>query len=252
MSNNKYNASYYISGGIATLALLASGVLAVAPHVQLLAPIATSIAVLNLTLPIIAFCAVFSLLAITLSYKAISKNKAIAEQETQLAEKAKEVKDKDVVISCVNEQLAGKDVVISEMKDQLAKKARKIEAKNKFIINSDVDSQQIHQERRAKKQTSAVEEDGDMYLESLFENISAESAPNVRPVEAPKQIGSGWFSPRQVLGIGIGATFGFAGLLAQCFIGPMLYLVLTALLVMLRIVIILFHHLLILSIHGLY
>lgn len=76
---SKNNAPYLVAGALATLTLLASGVFAAAPYIGFLAPVAA----LSVGLPFIIGCAVFSVVTIALSYKAISKNKTISEKDVQ-------------------------------------------------------------------------------------------------------------------------------------------------------------------------
>ncbi|GFQ72424.1 replicative DNA helicase [Trichonephila clavata] len=74
---NKTNAPYLAIGTLATLALLASGVFAVAPYVGFLAPVAA----LSVGLPFIIGGAIISAVVIALSSVAISKNKTVSQQE---------------------------------------------------------------------------------------------------------------------------------------------------------------------------
>lgn len=74
---NKTHAPYLAVSVLATLTLLASGVFAVAPYAQFLAPVAA----LSVGLPFIIGGAVFSAVAIALSAVVISKNNAISEKD---------------------------------------------------------------------------------------------------------------------------------------------------------------------------
>ncbi|WP_374698359.1 hypothetical protein [Wolbachia endosymbiont (group B) of Limnophora tigrina] len=74
---NKTNAPYLAVGVLATLTLLASGVFAVAPYAQFLAPVAA----LSVGLPFIISGAIISAVVVALSSVAISKNKTISQQE---------------------------------------------------------------------------------------------------------------------------------------------------------------------------
>ncbi|MHC3931159.1 UNVERIFIED_CONTAM: hypothetical protein LBW92_01575 [Wolbachia endosymbiont of Nasonia longicornis] len=67
---NKANAPYLIAGALATLVLLASGTLAVAPYVEFL----SSVAAFNVALPLILALATLSILVLALSCKIISNN----------------------------------------------------------------------------------------------------------------------------------------------------------------------------------
>lgn len=120
---NKTNVPYYIAGTLATLTLLASVVFAAAPYIGFLAPVAA----LSVGLPFIIGGAVFSAVAIALSYKAISKNKTISEKDVQLAEKVEEISKKDAQLANQAKEIEDKDKTISEkdreifrMKNELA------------------------------------------------------------------------------------------------------------------------------------
>ncbi|WP_341820241.1 hypothetical protein [Wolbachia endosymbiont (group A) of Cydia strobilella] len=134
---NKNNVPYYIAGALATATLLASGVFAAAPYIGFLAPVAA----LSVGLPFIIGGAVFSAVAIALSYKAISENKTNSElknkmkaqeqtisgQKTQLAKKEAEVKAKEEENSKLKDQVRTQKQKSSEQKTQLAEKNKKIE-----------------------------------------------------------------------------------------------------------------------------
>ncbi len=134
---NKNNVPYYIAGTLATFTLLASGVFAAAPYIGFLAPVAA----LSVGLPFIIGYAVFSVVTIALSYKAISENKTNSElknkmkaqeqtisgQKTQLAKKEAEVKAKEEENSKLKDQVRTQKQKSSEQKTQLAEKNKKIE-----------------------------------------------------------------------------------------------------------------------------
>ncbi|WP_266408523.1 hypothetical protein [Wolbachia endosymbiont of Drosophila pseudotakahashii] len=134
---NKNNVPYYIAGTLAALTLLASGVFAAAPYIGFLAPVAA----LSVGLPFIIGYAVFSVVTIALSYKAISENKTNSElknkmkaqeqtisgQKTQLAKKEAEVKAKEEENSKLKDQVRTQKQKSSEQKTQLAEKNKKIE-----------------------------------------------------------------------------------------------------------------------------
>ncbi|MDX5508124.1 MAG: hypothetical protein O7149_05990 [Wolbachia endosymbiont of Hylaeus sinuatus] len=134
---NKNNVPYLIAGALATATLLASGVFAAAPYIGFLAPVAA----LSVGLPFIIGYAVFSVVTIALSYKAISKNKTNSElknemkaqeqtisgQKTQLAKKEAEVKAKEEENSKLKDQVRTQKQKSSEQKTQLAEKNKKIE-----------------------------------------------------------------------------------------------------------------------------
>lgn len=138
---NKNNVPYYIAGTLATFTLLASGVFAAAPYIGFLAPVAA----LSVGLPFIIGYAVFSVVTIALSYKAISENKTNSKLENEMkaqekensklenqvrtqkqknSEKEKEIKDKDIQLadekSKADKIIFEKDLEIFRMKNELA------------------------------------------------------------------------------------------------------------------------------------
>ncbi len=82
---SKTNAPYLIAGAFATLALLASGTLAVAPYVEFL----SSVAAFNVALPVALSLSILSVLVLALSCKMIKKieveKNKFAEKEQKLA-----------------------------------------------------------------------------------------------------------------------------------------------------------------------
>uniref|UniRef100_A0A1B0FE62 Peptidase M16 C-terminal domain-containing protein n=1 Tax=Glossina morsitans morsitans TaxID=37546 RepID=A0A1B0FE62_GLOMM len=130
---NKNNVPYYIAGTLATFTLLASGVFAAAPYIGFLAPVAA----LSVGLPFIIGYAVFSVVTIALSHKAISENKTNSElknkmkaqeqtisgQKTQLPKKEAEVKAKEEENSKLKDQIEEDKlkVAIADGTVQLAK-----------------------------------------------------------------------------------------------------------------------------------
>lgn len=80
---SKTNAPYLIAGAFATLVLLASGTLAVAPYVAFLSPIAA----FNVALPVALSLSVLPALVLILSCKMISNNKKIEVEKNKFAEK---------------------------------------------------------------------------------------------------------------------------------------------------------------------
>ncbi|WP_265023261.1 hypothetical protein [Wolbachia endosymbiont (group A) of Epistrophe grossularia] len=132
---NKNNVPYYIAGTLATFTLLASGVFAAAPYIGFLAPIAA----LSVGLPFIIGYAVFSVVTIALSYKAISENKTNSElknkmkaqeqtisgQKTQLAKKEAEVKAKEEENSKLKNKVEAQEEENSKLKDQVRTQKQK-------------------------------------------------------------------------------------------------------------------------------
>ncbi|MDX5495846.1 MAG: hypothetical protein O7198_04160 [Wolbachia endosymbiont of Nomada marshamella] len=122
---SKNNVPYLVAGALATLTLLASGVFAAAPDIGFLAPVAA----LSVGLPFIIGCAVFSVVTIALSYKAISKNKTISEKDVQLAEKVEEISKKDAQLAKEEDKVQAQEQTISGQNDQLTKKEAEVKAK---------------------------------------------------------------------------------------------------------------------------
>ena len=174
---NKNNVPYYIAETLATFTLLASGVFAIAPYIGFLAPIAA----LSVGLPFIIGCAVFSAVAMALSYKAISKNKTISEKDVQLAEKVEEISKKDAQLAKEEDKVQAQKQIISELEakikaqkqtisgqnDQLTKKEAEVKAKEeenseqKIEINKkneEIDNQKKEIEELKHKKTFVLQE----------------------------------------------------------------------------------------------
>ncbi|WP_353277997.1 hypothetical protein [Wolbachia endosymbiont (group A) of Agelastica alni] len=145
---NKTNVPYYIAGTLATLTLLASVVFAAAPYIGFLAPVAA----LSVGLPFIIGGAVFSAVAIALSYKAISKNKTISEKDVQLAEKVEEISKKDAQLANQAKEIEDKDKTISEKEAQLAEKSTDI-----FNPRNQLDEEKAKEEEISKKKSEGGE-----------------------------------------------------------------------------------------------
>ncbi|MDX5462403.1 MAG: hypothetical protein O7157_02435 [Wolbachia endosymbiont of Tetragnatha montana] len=137
---NKTNAPYLAVGALATLALVSSGVFAVAPYIGFLAPVAA----LSLGLPFIIGCAVFSAVAIALSAVAISKNNTISgkdavvqAQKQTISESEAKIQAQEQTISGQNDQLSEKVKEISGKDAKLVDQAKEIEGKDKIISERD-------------------------------------------------------------------------------------------------------------------
>ncbi|MDG7052923.1 MAG: hypothetical protein LKM45_03490 [Wolbachia endosymbiont of Alcedoecus sp.] len=138
----KTNAPYLVSGALAIGTLLASVVLAVAPYVGFLAPVAA----LSLGLPFVIVGAVFSAVVIALSAVVINKNNTISEQKAQLVNQTKEIE--------------GKKKENFEQKAQLANQAEGIEGKNKTIFKEEAkvkDQEQRNAELEAQLNQKVTE-----------------------------------------------------------------------------------------------
>lgn len=110
---NKTNAPYLIAGTLATLALLASGTLAVAPYVAFL----SLIAAFNVALPVALSLSILSILVLILSCKMIKK---IEVEKNKFAEKEQELK----------QQLESK---VQELENKIALGKEAKEAANKEV-----------------------------------------------------------------------------------------------------------------------
>ncbi|UPA55486.1 hypothetical protein MWH06_02385 [Wolbachia pipientis] len=131
---------------------------AVAPYAQFLA----SVAALSVGLPFIIGGAIFSAVIIALSYKAISKNKIIAEKDVQLAEKVEKISKKDAQLAKEEDKVQAQKQTISGQNDQLTKKEVEVKAKEeenskqKIEINKkneEIDNQKKEIEELKHKKT---------------------------------------------------------------------------------------------------
>ena len=163
---SKNNVPYYIAGTLAAFTLLASGVFAAAPYIGFLAPVAA----LSVGLPFIIGGAVFSAVAIALSYAAISKNKTISEKEAQLAdekskveakgkiisEKEAVVQDQKQTISELEAKIQAQEQTISGQNDQLTKKEAEVKAKEEEISKQKKEEKDI--KTACEKEVTTVKE----------------------------------------------------------------------------------------------
>ncbi|WP_250295688.1 AAA family ATPase [Wolbachia endosymbiont of Oedothorax gibbosus] len=112
---NKTNAPYLIAGTLATLVLLASGTLAVAPYVAFLSPIAA----FNVALPVILTLFVLSAVVIAISCRMISQNKKLDEKEAELNEKNGLAKEQENTIQSLEPQIKGLNKKVSDLETKL-------------------------------------------------------------------------------------------------------------------------------------
>ncbi len=112
---NKTNAPYLIAGTLATLALLASGTLAVAPYVAFL----SSIAAFNVALPVALSLSILSTLILVLSCKMISRNKKLAAQGAELNEKTELAAEQENTIQSLEPQIKGLNKKVSDLETKL-------------------------------------------------------------------------------------------------------------------------------------
>lgn len=109
---NKANAPYLIAGALATLVLLASGTLAVAPYVKFL----SSVAAFNVALPIALSLSILSILVLALSCKIISNN-------VELEAKVKgQLEHKEEMLSLEHQELCNKNARLKERINYLIEK----------------------------------------------------------------------------------------------------------------------------------
>ncbi len=158
---NKNNVPYYIAGTLAALTLLASGVFAAAPYIGFLAPVAA----LSVGLPFIIGGAVFSAVAIALSYAAVSKNKTISEKEAQLSDEKSKVEAKGKIIS-------EKVKEISEKNTQLANQAKEIEDKDKTISEKDREIFRMKNELAATRRINASQPGNAVEFDSINQQLT--------------------------------------------------------------------------------
>lgn len=126
---NKANAPYLVSGALATIALLASGVFAVAPYIGFLAPVAA----LSLGLPLIVVAAVFSVATIAFSCAVISKNNTISEKNEVINQKERDILNKNKTIAEKEDQLNQQNTKISSLKEQLSNKEDEVKVHKQKI-----------------------------------------------------------------------------------------------------------------------
>jgi len=107
---SKTNAPYLIAGAFATLALLASGTLAVAPYVAFLSPIAA----FNVALPVALSLSILSTLILALSCKMIKK---IEVEKNKFAEKEQELANVRQQLESKVQELENKTTLGEEAKE---------------------------------------------------------------------------------------------------------------------------------------
>ncbi|MBS9528937.1 AAA family ATPase [Wolbachia endosymbiont of Ceratitis capitata] len=112
---SKTNAPYLIAGALATLVLLASGTLAVAPYVAFLSPIAA----FNVALPVALSLSILSTLILALSCKMISRNKKLAAQGAELNEKTELAAEQENTIQSLEPQIKGLNKKVSDLETKL-------------------------------------------------------------------------------------------------------------------------------------
>ncbi|MBA8756923.1 MULTISPECIES: hypothetical protein [Wolbachia] len=115
---NKANAPYLIAGALATLVLLASGTLAVAPYVKFL----SSVAAFNVALPIALSLSRLFILVLALSCKIISnnENKDLRDKNVELEAKVKgQLEHKEEMLSLEHQELRDENTRLNERVDSL-------------------------------------------------------------------------------------------------------------------------------------
>ncbi|MCX3065283.1 AAA family ATPase [Wolbachia endosymbiont of Drosophila pseudotakahashii] len=132
---NKANAPYLIAGALATLVLLASGTLAVAPYVEFL----SSVAAFNVALPVALSLSILSVLVLVLSCKMISQNKKLDAQKAEPNEKNGLAKEQENIIQSSEPQIKELNKRLSSQYNEIEKliaSAAKEEELNK--LNNEV------------------------------------------------------------------------------------------------------------------
>lgn len=132
---NKANAPYLIAGALATLVLLASGTLAVAPYVEFL----SSVAAFNVALPVALSLSILSVLVLVLSCKMISQNKKLDAQKAEPNEKNGLAKEQENIIQSLEPQIKELNKRLSSQYNEIEKliaSAAKKEELNK--LNNEV------------------------------------------------------------------------------------------------------------------
>ncbi|WP_353285507.1 hypothetical protein [Wolbachia endosymbiont (group A) of Andrena helvola] len=134
---------------------------AAAPYIGFLAPVAA----LSVGLPFIIGGAVFSAVAIALSYAAVSKNKTISEKEAQLSDEKSKVEAKGKIIS-------EKVKEISEKNTQLANQAKEIEDKDKTISEKDREIFRMKNELAATRRINASQPGNAVEFDSINQQLT--------------------------------------------------------------------------------
>lgn len=141
---SKTNAPYLIAGAFATLVLLASGTLAVAPYVAFLSPIA----VFNVALPVALSLSILSTLILALSCKMISNNKKIEVEKNKFAEKEQE---------------------LESVKQQFESKVQELE--NKIALGKEAASKEVEELNNQLNRLTREKQDADRVIEGLNKKI---------------------------------------------------------------------------------
>ncbi|WP_341822530.1 hypothetical protein [Wolbachia endosymbiont (group A) of Clivina fossor] len=183
---SKTNAPYLIAGAFATLVLLASGTLAVAPYVAFLSPIAA----FNVALPVALSLSILSTLILALSCKMISNNKKIEVEKNKFAEKEQELESvKQQLESKVQEleneitlEKEAKEAVNKEVKNQLNKLTREKQGLESEIerLNEEIEW--------LKKQLESQEELYDESGEELYDESEGKGGDENKNEELEKKI----------------------------------------------------------------
>ncbi|WP_386086859.1 hypothetical protein [Wolbachia endosymbiont (group A) of Norellia spinipes] len=183
---NKANAPYLIAGAFATLVLLASGTLAVAPYVEFL----SSVTVFNVALPVALSLSILSTLILALSCKMISNNKKIEVEKNKFAEKEQELESvkqqfESKVQELENKITLGKEAeeaANKEVKNQLNKLTREKQGLESEIerLNEEIEW--------LKKQLESQEELYDESGEELYDESEGKGGDENKNEELEKKI----------------------------------------------------------------
>lgn len=125
---------YLIAGALATLVLLASGTLAVAPYIAFLSPIAA----FNVALPVALSLFVLSAVVIAISCRMISQNKKLDEKEAELNEKIELAAEQENTIQSLEPQIKGLNKKVSDLETKFDEKLdsfiKEVEVKEELQI----------------------------------------------------------------------------------------------------------------------
>ncbi|MCA7010682.1 AAA family ATPase [Wolbachia endosymbiont of Tribolium confusum] len=130
--SNRANITFFIAGAIASLALITSGVFAVAPYVAFL----SSVAALNIAPPVIFILFALSAVVIVFSYKMIKQNKKSQENsKAEVEELNKESRKEENTLAPIKEELENEEA--KENKKKLSDLEKKVERISDSFVTKD-------------------------------------------------------------------------------------------------------------------
>ncbi|MDX5495124.1 MAG: hypothetical protein O7198_00380 [Wolbachia endosymbiont of Nomada marshamella] len=186
---SKTNAPYLIAGAFATLVLLASGTLAVAPYVAFLSPIAA----FNVALPVALSLSILSTLILALSCKMISNNKKIEVEKNKFAEKEQELESVKQQFESKVQELENKITLEKEAKEAASKEVEELNnqlnelTREKQGLESEIE--RLNEEIEwLKKQLESQEELYDESGEELYDESEGKGGDENKNEELEKKI----------------------------------------------------------------